>query len=141
MTTVNLDLDKQLEIISVEGSVLAYIIKSTYQPKNTKFLTPPDYKRQVGYISYPQGGEIQRHCHKPLERKIVGTSEVLIIKKGLCELDIYDDEKNLVATRKLSKGDIMLMVSGGHGFRMLEDTVFIEVKQGPYVGLDEKERF
>ena len=35
----------------------------------------------------------------------------------------------------------MLMVGGGHGFRMLEDTVFLEVKQGPYTGLDEKERF
>jgi len=35
----------------------------------------------------------------------------------------------------------MLMVTGGHGFRMLENTVFLEVKQGPYTGLEEKERF
>ena len=35
----------------------------------------------------------------------------------------------------------MLMIDGGHGFRMLEDTVFLEVKQGPYTGVDEKERF
>jgi hypothetical protein len=35
----------------------------------------------------------------------------------------------------------MLMVAGGHGFRMLEDTVILEVKQGPYTGEDEKERF
>ena len=47
----------------------------------------------------------------------------------------------LVATRELLPGDIMLMVGGGHGFRMLEDTVLLEVKQGPYTGLDEKERF
>ena len=35
----------------------------------------------------------------------------------------------------------MLMISGGHGFRMLEDTVLFEVKQGPYTGLDEKKWF
>jgi hypothetical protein len=56
-------------------------------------------------------------------------------------MDIYDDDRRLVATRELRKGDIMLMVGGGHGFRMLEDTVLLEVKQGPYTGLDEKERF
>jgi hypothetical protein len=34
-----------------------------------------------------------------------------------------------------------LMVDGGHGFRMLEDTVFLEVKQGHYTGIDQKELF
>ena len=71
----------------------------------------------------------------------MGTSEVLVIKKGRCLIDIYNDDRALVATRELQTGDIMLMVSGGHGFRMLEDTVFLEIKQGPYTGLDEKERF
>ena len=61
--------------------------------------------------------------------------------EGDCEIDIYNDERELVATRELREGDIMLMVGGGHGFRMLEDTVFLEIKQGPYTGVDEKERF
>jgi hypothetical protein len=39
------------------------------------------------------------------------------------------------------EGDVLLLVKGGHGFRMLEETVFVEIKQGPYTGLDEKERF
>jgi len=63
------------------------------------------------------------------------------LKKGKCWIDIYNDNNHLVATRELNPGDIMLMVGGGHGFRMIEDTVFLEVKQGPYTGLDEKERF
>jgi len=29
----------------------------------------------------------------------------------------------------------------GHGFEFLEDTVMIEVKQGPYMGEDDKVRF
>ncbi len=120
---------------------LAYIIRAEMNPEKTTFLTPPDYKQQVGYIVYPAGGEIQRHIHRSLERHIVGTSEVLVVKKGRCEIDIYNDERELVATRELCEGDIMLMVGGGHGFRMSEDTVFLEIKQGPYTGVDEKERF
>jgi hypothetical protein len=33
------------------------------------------------------------------------------------------------------------MVAGGHGYRMLEETVLLEVKQGPYTGVEERELF
>jgi hypothetical protein len=95
----------------------------------------------VGFVAYPAGGEITRHVHRLVDRHTVGTSEVLVVKKGHCLIDIYNDDRYLVAARELRAGDIMLMVGGGHGFRMLEDTVFLEIKQGPYIGLNEKERF
>lgn len=132
---------EQVEHITWKGKPLAYIIKAEMSPQETTFLTPPIFKQQVGFVVYPAGGEIQRHLHRPLERHLVGTSEVLVVQRGRCEIDIYNDDRNLVATRELDKGDIMLMVGGGHGFRMLEDTVFLEIKQGPYTGMDEKERF
>jgi len=130
-----------VECIRYNDQQLAYIIRAAYLPDRTTFLTPPEFKQQVGYIVYPAGSEIARHVHRPLERHLVGTSEVLIVKKGRCLIDIYNDDRELVATRELYPGDIMLMVGGGHGFRMLEDTVLLEIKQGPYTGVDEKERF
>jgi hypothetical protein len=63
--------------------------------------------------------------------------QVLVAKKGRCLIAVYDDERELVATRELYPGDLMLMVGGGHGFRMLEDTVFLEIKQGPYTNTRE----
>lgn len=130
-----------IEIISWDGQPLTYIIRGEYLPDQTTFLTPNDYKQQVGFIVYPSAGEVKRHVHRAIERHLVGTSEVLIVRKGRCIMDVYNDQKVLVASRELKTGDIMLMVSGGHGFRMIEDTVFLEVKQGPYLGIDEKERF
>jgi hypothetical protein len=130
-----------VEEISWKGQALAYIIRGDIQPEKTTFLTPPEFKQQVGFIVYPAGGEVRRHVHRPLERHLVGTSEVLLVRQGRCEADVYNDERELVATRELREGDILLMISGGHGFRMLEHTVFLEVKQGPYTGVDEKEVF
>ena len=130
-----------VENITWQDVPLAYIIRSQLNPTQTTFVTPPQFKQQVGFVVYPAGGEIQRHVHRALERHLVGTSEVLILRQGRCEIDIYNNERELVATRELRQGDIMLMVDGGHGFRMIEDTVFLEVKQGPYTGIDEKERF
>ena len=130
-----------IEHIEWAGKPLCYLIRGELVPDQTTFLTPPEFKQQVGFIVYPQGGEILRHVHRQLERRLIGTSEVLVVRKGSCEIDIYNAERELVATRVLHQGDIMLMVDGGHGFRMLEDTVLLEVKQGPYPGVEEKERF
>lgn len=132
---------KSVEHVVWRGKPLAYIIRAEMLPEETTFLTPPEFKQQVGYIVYRSGEEIARHAHRSLERHLVGTSEVLIVKKGKCLIDIYNDNRELIATRELNTGDIILMVGGGHGFRVLEDTVLLEIKQGPYTGLEEKERF
>ena len=133
--------NSMMENITWNGLSLCYIIRNQFIPGQTTFLTPPEFKQQVGYVVYPAGGVITSHIHRSIERKLVGTSEVLVVKKGHCLIDIYNDNHELVATRDLLPGDVMLMVGGGHGFRMLEDTVLLEIKQGPYTGLDEKEHF
>lgn len=130
-----------IEIIAWRGQSLVYIIRANYLPNETTFVTPPDCMQQVGYIVYRAGGRIKRHVHRELERHLVGTSEVLVVRCGHCELEIYNEERELVSTRQLHQGDIAVMVSGGHGFRMMKDTVLLEIKQGPYTGIEEKEVF
>ena len=90
---------------------------------------------------YPAGGRCPDHTHRPIERRINGTPEMLLVRRGQVEARIFDADRRLVAEPLLDEGDVILLVAGGHGFRMLEDTVLLEIKQGPYGGLDEKERF
>jgi hypothetical protein len=120
---------------------LAIIIPNNYEPKNSEFITPNNYKQQVGLIVYPKDGIIVPHIHQELKRNLTGTSEVLFLKKGHCWVDFYLLDKSLFCSRELATGDLILLISGGHGFRMIEDTVFLEVKQGPYIGEHEKEKF
>ena len=44
-------------------------------------------------------------------------------------------------SRLIYKGDIILLASGGHGFRMIEPAEIVEIKQGPYAGTMDKVRF
>jgi hypothetical protein len=130
-----------METISSGGKILAYIIAAELTPDSTTFLTPPELNIQVGFVVCPAGEDIRRHVHRPLERHTVGTSEVLLVKHGRCEVEIFDEDRRPVACRTLRTGDLLLAIAGGHGFRMAEDTVLLEIKQGPYIGVDEKERF
>ena len=130
-----------IEIISANGQVLCYVIPNSVHPEKTTFITPPDGKQQVGFIVYPKDGVIARHIHKPLERHIIGMAEVLVVRSGHCQIEVYDQSLSPVARRDLYQGDVVLMVGGGHGFKIKEDTVLLEIKQGPYLGVEDKELF
>lgn len=130
-----------VEWIQDGEETLAVLIRAEMQPDATTFLTPPDYRQQVGFVVHPAGSEIPRHDHLSLQRSITGTSECIIVRRGRSEVTIYDRQRREVCRRELKTGDVLLLVAGGHGFRQIEDTVFLEIKQGPYPGIREKERF
>lgn len=133
--------NSRVETVMHDGKVLCIIVRATPWPVRTEFYTPNDYNLQLGNIVYPAGGTIPRHSHRPVTRTVTGTSEVLVVQKGRMFIDLYDDEKELIATYEMAAGDAVALVSGGHGFRLIEDTVLLEVKQGPYSGVQEKDRF
>jgi hypothetical protein len=130
-----------VEIIADGDTPLAYIVKAGWNPDKTTFLTPDHFGQQMGMIVYGKGQSIQPHLHLPVTREVHGTTECIVVRQGACEVDIYDQQKKLLTSRPLAQGDIILLLGGGHGFRMQEDTVLFEVKQGPYVGTMDKERF
>lgn len=131
----------RIEKITSKGKVLVLIISRNYPCDKTSFFTPHEANMQVGYVVYPGKSKIQPHLHKKILRKLDRTEEVLVVRKGKCRLDVYDEDKEFVASKNLQEGDIVILVAGGHGFQMLEDTVLLEIKQGPYSGVIEKERF
>ena len=57
-------------------------------------------------------------------------------------MDLYtQDRASSSRARNCTAGDVILLAAGGHGMTMLEPTEIIEVKQGPYTGVEDKERF
>lgn len=130
-----------VEQITWNGQHIATIIRRDYMPDTTTFISPDSYYQQLGFVVYPAGGEVVRHSHLPLQRHLVGTPETLLIRKGRTEVELYALDKSPLGTWVLEEGDMIQLVAGGHCFKCLENTVFLEIKQGPYTGLVEKERF
>jgi mannose-6-phosphate isomerase-like protein (cupin superfamily) len=128
-------------IHSPEGLLLSIIIRTTYNKPGIAFFTPDDFSQQLGYMHRPKGYVIDPHVHNLVERKVTLTQEVLFIKSGVVRVDFYDDHKTYLESRILNAGDVILLAAGGHGFEIVEDAEMIEVKQGPYCGEMDKERF
>ena len=133
--------EKKIETIRHEGRTLAMLVRSHYAPHQTAFLTGNDCSQQVGFVLHPAGHQIDRHIHPPRQRVIDDFMEVIFVKRGKMLADIYNPDKKLIATREIETGDLLVMLSGGHCFRMLEDTVLLEIKRGPEAESRFKELF
>lgn len=130
-----------LELVKKKDKLLAMIIRNDYQSEGVDFITPNDYSQQVAYMHHPTGKKIDAHVHNLVHRNVVLTQEVLFIKKGKLRVDFYDDYEDYLESRMIGAGDTLLLVSGGHGFTVVEEIEMIEVKQGPYSGEADKKKF
>lgn len=130
-----------IERIEHIGLELAIIIRSSYQKEGIEFFTGDDSSQQLGYMQRPKGHVIEPHRHHIIPRAVHLTQEVLFIKSGRVRVDFYDNAQHYLQSKILEKGDVILLADGGHGFKMLEQSEIIEVKQGPYNGERDKVRF
>ncbi len=129
------------EEIKFENKLLAIVLRSNFKQEGIKFFTPNDFSQQLGYMQREKGYEIAPHIHNAVKRNVDYTKEVLFIKSGIMQVDFYNDNKIYLESRVLYSGDVILLAYGGHGFKMIEKSEIIEVKQGPYAGDSDKTHF
>ena len=130
-----------IEQLNHNEKVLGIIIRAKYHTDGISFFTPGGFSQHLGYMNRPKDYVIEPHVHNLVERKVDLTQEVLVVRSGKVRVDFYDDDCNYLESRILQTGDIILLAHGGHGFKMLEPTEMVEVKQGPYCGDQDKTRF
>jgi len=130
-------MDKSYEEVKYKNKLIAIIIRSNFTSEKIVFFSPNNFSQQLGYLPHKKGHTIMAHFHKKVNRKITLTQEVLFIKKGKIIVDFYTNSKEYITSKQLDEGCILFLCSGGHGFKILEDTEMVEVKQGPYSGRDD----
>ena len=123
------------EVIEKNGQIYALVFRKSHRPDGVNFLTPDDYTLQLGMIGHPAGRHIRDHIHNPtIHYKVDTTQEFLYVESGKIKVTIYDYNWNIIHETELEAGDVILQVSGGHGFDVIESCYLIEVKQGPFPG-------
>ena len=121
--------------------MLSIIIRDNYHATGITFITPDDYPHQLGYMNREKDYVIAPHVHNRVPRTVDFTQETLVVKSGVVRVDFYTQEQKYLESRIIYKGDIILLAAGGHGFKMIQPSEMIEIKQGPYAGAMDKVRF
>lgn len=132
---------ESVEKIIDQSSLIAIIVRSYHRHEGIEFFTSNEFSQQLAYMHHSTGKVIAPHVHNPVSRHVSYTQETLFIKKGKLRVDFYNTQKQYLESRILEAGDVILLITGGHGFEVLEEIEMIEVKQGPYFGDQDKTRF
>lgn len=121
-----------VEIKDNNGNLLAIIFKEKYR-YGVNFVTSSDSYLQVGLMQHRKGHIIKPHVHRSVDLKVSKIQEVLFIREGILRIVFYDKNKLKLCEKILTKGDIVVLIDGGHGLEVIEDCKIVEVKQGPYI--------
>jgi len=131
-----------VEKIYHKKKLYALIVRAKFRKKKgISFFTPSDTNQQFGYMKHDKGHLIKPHKHKKRATKIFYTTEVIIIFKGSLRVDFYDQKQKYLFSKIIGEKDIIMLVHGGHGFKVLKKVEMIEVKQGPYSAEKDKVKF
>lgn len=122
-----------IEKVYNQKKLYALIVRSSYKKKKgVSFFTDKNATQQFGYMNHKKNYIILPHRHNKRQSKILLTTEVIIILKGILRVDFYNNKEKYLFSKKLYENDLIMLSNGGHGFKVLKDTQMIEVKQGPY---------
>ncbi len=125
-----------VEIVERAGHAYAIILRaSATSSEKYNFLTDSKSPLQLGMNFYTRGESIKPHYHLPRHIECEQVQEFVLIGAGRARLTLYDAaDQSPFTTLPLETGDMVLLLFGGHGFEIDEDTKIVEIKQGPYDG-------
>ncbi len=132
----------EIEDIIHEEERLGYVIRNLHKAKGRKFPSKDEDFLQIGVLELKKGEWIHPHFHPPRERVINKTQKAVYVVSGKMQFNFYKMGVKVKETI-VNAGEIVFLLEGAFGFKALEDeTRIIEVKQGPYPGLEaDKKKF
>ena len=131
-----------IEKIYHKKKLFALIVRSNFRKKKgINFFTPKETTQQFGYMKHKKGHIVKPHTHNKRLTKIIRTTEVILLLKGSLRADFYDEKRKYLFSKIINEKDIIMLVHGGHGFKVLKNVEMIEVKQGPYSLKKDKIKF
>jgi oxalate decarboxylase/phosphoglucose isomerase-like protein (cupin superfamily) len=130
---------KGVEKISHQGIDYAIVLRADAGSEDKyNFLTDPQGPLQLGVNFYTRGETISNHYHHERDMPRVQVQEFILVSAGQLVLKLFDDQQRQFTSVTMESGDAVLLLRGGHGFDILDDTKIVEIKQGPYIEAGDK---
>jgi len=120
-----------MEKIIHQKKIVALVIKTISE--GSVPLTDPHEPLQLVTLKHGKGKYLKAHLHTPKRRQTDKLQECLIVKKGKIAVDVYTENKLFLKRKILNNGDVLTVMNGGYGIKILSDSELIEVKNGPFV--------
>ena len=118
---------------------IASIVTPTLSSEGLSFLTDDENFIQVGIWNYKKGRRLETHFHNTFSREAMKTNESVYVVEGKIKCNLYFENGDFISSHIINKGEMIIQFNGAHEYFIVEDSVVIENKNGPYFG-PEKDR-
>jgi len=116
-----------------KNKLLGIVYRYKTISKKRRDISPIKEYLQISSKKYKKNDSIKPHIHLKNKRTTFSTQEAWLVFKGRLSVNIFDTNKIKIKNLILNKGDIYVLFSGGHSFKVLSNnTEFYEIKNGPY---------
>jgi len=126
-----------MEKIKFGDQFFAIVIREGESVEGSKFFTSDDNSFQLGVLQHHRGYVETPHYHKKQPKLIKDIQQMVHVEMGILAIDFFNHDGMKVNSVELNPGDTILLISGAHSIRIIEDLRAITVKQGPYLGVPE----
>lgn len=109
-------------------------MKISKLPSGSVPITADEEPLQMIGLKHPKGAYLKAHYHSSKHLTTSQVQECLFVKKGKVKLDIYGPSPRFKFLKKvfLKTGEAFIILKGGYGIHMLQNSELIEWKNGPY---------
>ncbi|MFH1397502.1 MAG: glycogen/starch synthase, partial [Candidatus Omnitrophota bacterium] len=125
-----------------DDKLLGVVVKADHQPQGFEVFTAMAEPFAVSCFERKKGTKGDLHYHTAVEGpNPFGNKprqEFMHVLKGKIRAGIYTTEFEFIDSVELGSGDSIYLIQA-HQVEFLEDTIILEVKQGPYPGTREKD--
>ena len=131
-----------IEKVLHKNKLFALIVRRQFRKKSgINFFTSKDATQQFGFMKHKKNHFIKPHKHNKRFTRILRSTEVILLLKGTLRVDFYNNKNKYLLSKIINERDIIMLIHGGHGFKVLKNVEMIEVKQGPYRLASDKVKF
>jgi|688.fasta_scaffold671736_1 hypothetical protein len=123
----------KLELVEVEGEIVAEILRSSEEVLSSTFLSDSESSLQIGILAHQAGFVETAHFHPKQKRKDTETQQFIIVVRGEIEIDFFTRIGQFSSKANLKLLDSILIRCGVHRLRALDNSKCITIKQGPYI--------
>jgi hypothetical protein len=129
------------KIVYKKKTLALVVNEKNFLNSGVHFVTPNSFPLQIGFMNHKKNTLIKPHTHLKHHRKINDTTEVLFVKNGSLRVDFFNNSKKYLFSKIIKKNNILVLIEGSHGFKILNKCRLIEVKQGPFIPHLDKKKF
>ena len=95
-----------------------------------------DFLTQLGIWNYEKGHNLPAHFHNEFERSSFKTNEFVFVMKGSIECNLYTEDGSFIESVIVGANEGILMHEMSHEYKIIEDSIILESKNGPFMGVE-----